>query len=112
VTWRTGQATELLIEIDGVPMPQLASSRQVHGSGVEFSLPQHGYLGAFTAQWKDVIEAVRQQREPRVTSGTAIAAVSLVEAMYGRKRLLDMPYLEPAEQVRARQLAGAAHSCK
>jgi len=106
VTWRTGQATDLLIEMDGVSAPQLATSRRAHGSSVEYSLPQHGYLGAFTAQWKDVVDAIRDQREPRVTSQTAGAALALVESMYGRKRLLDIPYLEPAERLRARQLAG------
>lgn len=108
VTWRTGQATDLLIELDGVPAPQLSVSRVAHGSSAEFALPAHGYLGAFTAQWKDVVEAIRQQRAPRVTSRTAGAALSLVESMYGRKRLLDMPYLEPAESLRARQLSGVA----
>ena len=106
VTWRTGQATDLLIEIDGVAAPQLSTSRSAHGSSAEFSLPQYGYLGAFTAQWKDVVDAIRQQREPRVTATTAGAALSLVESMYGRKRLLDMPYLEPEEAIKAQQLAG------
>lgn len=108
VTWRTGQATDLLIEMDGVPAPQLASSRRPHGRGAEHSLPAHGYLGAFTAQWQDVVDAVRQNRAPRVTGATAGAALSIVEAMYARKRLLDMPYLAPAESIRAQQLAGVA----
>lgn len=108
VTWRTGQATDLLIELDGVPDVQLATSRRRHGSSAEYSIAQHGYLGAFTAQWKDVVESIQHHREPRVTSRTAGAALSLVETMYGRKRLLDMPYLEPDELVRARQLAEAA----
>ncbi|MBO9513544.1 MAG: Gfo/Idh/MocA family oxidoreductase [Variovorax sp.] len=108
VTWRTGQATDLLIEIDGVPAPQLATSRRAHGSGPEYSIPQHGYLGAFTAQWKDVVEAIQHQREPRVTSRTAGAALSLVEEMYRRKRLMDMPWLEPDERVRALAWAEAA----
>ena len=108
VTWRTGQATDLLIEIDGVAVPQLATSRQPYGSTAEHATTAHGYLGAFTAQWKDVVDAVRENRKPRVSGGTATAALSLVETMYARKRLMDMPCFEPEEFARARQLAEAA----
>lgn len=106
VTWRCGQATDLLVEIDGVPAPLLSTCRQPGGARVEHSLPPHGYLGAFTAQWRDVADAIAHGREPRVTTATARAALALVEAMYARKRLLDMPQLEAAEQARARQLLG------
>lgn len=106
VTWRCGQATDLLIEMTGVPAPLLSTCRQPNGPYVEHSLPSHGYLGAFTAQWRDVADAIAHQRKPRVTTETAAAALSLVEAMYARKRLLDMPQLEAAEQARARQLLG------
>ncbi|MBB3177165.1 Gfo/Idh/MocA family protein [Variovorax sp. Sphag1AA] len=108
VTWRTGQATDLVIEIDGVAIPQLATGRQQYGSTAEYSTPAHGYLGAFTAQWKDVVDAVRENRKPRVSGGTAMAALSLVETMYARKRLMDMPYFDPEESARAQQLVEAA----
>ena len=106
VTWRCGQATDLLIEMAGVAAPLHSSCRLANGEHVEHSLPAYGYLGAFTAQWKDVAEAIVQKRAPRVGIETAGAALSLVEAMYGRKRLMDMPHLEAAEQVRAQQLLG------
>lgn len=109
VTWRTNQATDLLIELDGVPMPQLATSLQPHGHNVEYAVPSHSYLGAFTAQWRNVVEAIQRGGEPRVTAQTAGAALALVDAMYARKQLLDIPYLEPSEQSRAQQLwTGAA----
>lgn len=106
VTWRCGQATDLLIEMAGVPTPLLSTCRMPNGAHVEYSLPTHGYMGAFTAQWRDVADAIALGRAPRVTIATAGAALSLVESMYARKRLLDMPQLEAAERARARQLSG------
>jgi predicted dehydrogenase len=107
VTWRTGQATDLLIEIHGISEPQLMSCRQRHGLGPEHSLPTYGYLGAFTAQWLDVAHAIRTGGKPRVGTATAGAALALVETMYARKQLLDMPYLDESERQRAMQLSGA-----
>ncbi|MDM0043231.1 Gfo/Idh/MocA family oxidoreductase [Variovorax dokdonensis] len=106
VTWRTGQATDLLLEIEGMPDPQLLSCRQRHGQGAEYALPTHGYLGAFTAQWADVAEAVASGRAPRVGTTTAGAALSLVEAMYAGRQLLDMPHLSDAQRQRAVELSG------
>jgi predicted dehydrogenase len=104
VTWRTGQATTLLLELDGVTGVQTLVPRQRIGRHPEHTLESAGYLGSFTRQWRDVVEAVQGRHAPRV-SDSASAAVALVERMYSVRRLIEMPYLDADERLRAEHLA-------
>jgi predicted dehydrogenase len=70
--------------------------------GVSSSL--HAY---FTAQVRNVVAAIGR-REPVLVSGVeARRTIAVVEACYGNRRLLAMPWLDQAEMLRAQAMAHA-----
>lgn len=104
ITWRAGNPTEFLLEMQGVPGVQAVTIRQRAGSSAEHSTPSPGFLAAFTRQWCDMADAVRTGGRPRVES-TAVTALELVEQMYRGRRLMSLPHLTVAEHERALELA-------
>lgn len=104
VKWKTNTADTIEVIPKGVDFKiggKLASMT-AEGATVE----ARNYISSFTAQWKDVVEAIQQSRRPRVTGEDAIQALRLVEALYGEKKLMPLPHLSGPEQQAAAQ--GAA----
>ncbi|WP_062383580.1 Gfo/Idh/MocA family protein [Demequina iriomotensis] len=108
VTWRAGQATEVMLDLDGVSGPLAVSPRVRIGRATERSAPTHDHLGAFTAQWIDVANAVANGGRPYVDPAGALATLETIESMYAMKRLMPLPYLEPDEAAAARARAEGA----
>ncbi len=53
---------------------------------------------AFVLQLRDVVNAVRDGREPAVTGEAGAAALRWVEACYARRRRMALPWLGPEEK--------------
>ena len=68
-------------------------------------VPAYTNPQCFIAQLQNVIAAARGATEVRVNGHDGERVTRLIEACYASRRLLDQPWLEPAEAVRAQQLA-------
>jgi predicted dehydrogenase len=62
------------------------------------------FLDCFVNQLRNVLAAVNGQEMVCVSGIEARKTVALIEACYRKRKLLEMPWLEPAELLRARQL--------
>jgi len=111
VRWKTNGAHLVTFGFDDVTWAShahLAHARKDVPTGLGTEGPR--YLGAFTAQLADFVEAVRTGRPPRVDAPSAVGSLDLIERMYASRRTVVPPHFTPAERERALAMArgGAA----
>jgi predicted dehydrogenase len=99
VEWTVNQANALTLRLAG--LPTALQGTLVNPAGV----PAYTNPQCFIAQLQNVLAAVRGEGDVRVNGRDGERVTRLIEACYASRRLLDQPWLEPAEAARARQLA-------
>ncbi len=98
VEWTVNQANAITVRLKGLPSLQ--------GTLVNaLAVPAYTNPQCFIAQLQNVLAAIRGEAEVRVTGRDGERVTRLLENCYARRRLLDQPWLEPAEAARARQLS-------
>lgn len=96
--WQIGQAERLQLEIRG----SHSSRPHTLACGVENGLD---YNRCFTAQIKNVADALRGRASLVVPAESALPAQRIIETCYRNRKLLHMPWLESEEQEAAARLA-------
>ena len=64
-----------------------------------------GFTDCFTAQFRNVLDAIHGTGSLQVSGKDARKAIALIEQCYRNRALLDMPWLEELEMRHARELA-------
>ena len=114
--WTTRQAYEFVFERGTVKWTvNDANGLAVHLNGVDHSLqgrlvddaglPAYTNAQCFIAQLQNVLAAIRGAEPLRAAGEDGLHVARLVESCYVRRLPLPQPWLEPAEEKRARQLA-------
>jgi predicted dehydrogenase len=98
VEWTVNQANALTLQLKGLPLVQ---GTLVDSNGV----PAYTNPQCFIAQLQNVLAATRGGCDVRVGGRDGERVTRLIEACYANRRPLEQPWLEPAEAMRARQLA-------
>lgn len=98
VEWTVNQANAITVRLKGLPSLQgtLVNS---------LAIPAYTNPQCFIAQLQNVLAAIRGETQVRVNGRDGERVTRLIENCYASRRLLDQPWLEPAEAARARQLA-------
>ncbi len=98
VEWTVNQANAITVQLKGLPALQ--------GTLVDsLAVPAYTNPQCFIAQLQNVVAAVRGQAVVRVNGRDGERVTRLIEDCYVNRRLLNQPWLEPAEAARALQLA-------
>ncbi len=79
----------VVLELDGVPVALHGRARREGGAGLDF-------LGAFRRQIDDLAAAIEEEREPFVTARDGRRSIALIEACYGAREPLVLPWVSPA----------------
>jgi len=96
VAWTTNVADRISVTLNGTPYRLDSTLRQpVDGRDVE----ARGYISSFTAQWQDVVEAIREGSRPRVDGREATRALRLIDRLYATKKPMPMPHLPNDERI-------------
>lgn len=99
IAWTVNQANVLTVQLNGMPA-------SLHGTLLDQNgVPAYTNPQCFIAQMRNVLAATRGEEEVRVTGHDGERITRFLVSCYASRRLLDQPWLEPAEAARARQLA-------
>jgi len=102
VEWTVNQANALTVRLNGLPA-------SLQGTLVnEARVPALTNPQCFIAQLQNVLAAARGEETVRVTGRDGERITRFLSSCYANRRLLDQPWLEPAEAARARQLSAAS----
>lgn len=71
----------------------------------ELGSPAPGFTDCFTAQLRNVVDAIHGTASLQVSGKDARKGIALIEKCYRNRALLDMPWLGELEMRRARELA-------
>lgn len=96
VKWKTNAADTIEVLPKGSTYALGGKLSTVTSEGV--SIEARNYISSFTAQWEDVVKAIRQSTSPRVTGEDAIQALQLVQDLYAQKTLMPLPHFSQAER--------------
>jgi predicted dehydrogenase len=106
IRWPTNSAHSVNVVLDGVDYgceARLAAADRELPRGLAHPAP--GYVAAFTSQLRDVVQAIREGRAPRIDGKTGATALGLIEHMYAKRRIFMPAHFTEAERTRAGQLA-------
>ena len=108
VRWEVGAANGLKIKLDG--MSNLLSGKLEEvlqcSEGLREVNPARTDPQSFIEQLSNVTAAMRGEEDLRVPGEEGLRSLQLIEHCYARRRLMEQPWLTPAEAEEAARLAG------
>lgn len=107
VVYEVGQANKLSLLIDGLPYVlggELTKAKTPDGT---VRLATESGLQSFGEQLRNVLRAIKGEDTLRVPGDEAIHSLRFVEACYGRRKLMDLPWLADDERSSAQRLGNS-----
>lgn len=107
IVFKVGDANQLNLSIDGVPFVlgghlTSASTKSINGAD---GLATRTNLQSFTEQLRNVVGAIKGRQPLRVSGEDGIRSLRFIEECYGKRTLMEMPWLTEAERSTAEILA-------
>lgn len=104
-----GDCQQVSLQLNNMPMQVTGMVHESRFAG-QASETAFTYSQAFAEQVRDVVDAVRTRRDPRVTGEEGIRSLRLIEYCYAHRHLRPMPWLTAQEWQTACKLAGQVAS--
>lgn len=107
VRWTVNEANKLDISIDGMPATLRGDLVNVSETAGRMFNDGHARTNpqSFIEQIRNVAATMRGQETLRVPAAEGIRSLRLIEQCYRERKLMEMPWLTPAEAAEARRMA-------
>lgn len=109
VRWSTDRADRIAVTLAGADYALDATlAEPADARPLGLGVPGRGYLAAFTAQLRNLVQAARGEAPPRVPVDAGVANLRTLGRLYAARTPLLPGWFDDAERARATVLAGSA----